>query len=164
MFVADVFKWSLLVLFGIAMLATFLGKVGGIFAGCLPDYGQNLKRRLAHTDLFQMKINEYQEREMLGLKAISEIVKLMDANASRRVDNTIRKKEILILLLDQTERELDYFSSQGVNVPSSSRDLQKLVLEERILTRLLKSTTEERTLLENEHNRVSAECLPGDTT
>jgi hypothetical protein len=168
MFVTDVFQWSLLILFGSALLATFLGKVGGIFDGCFPDYGQVLKRRLAKTDSTRMKLRDYQERNLYGLKALSEIVALMeDIDTSQNVDNALRKKEILILLLDQTERELDDFTGEeGMNVPTSSspRDLQNVIREEHIVRRILKRTIKERKLLEDEQKPGRAVEFGRDAT
>ncbi len=137
------------------MLATFLGKVGGIFFGCFPDYGQTLKQRLAKPDVTRTRIQAYQERNRIALKAVSEIVELMDVDPGNRVDNTLRKKEMLILLLGQTEQELDDFAGQGMQFPSSSREIEKVVREERILTRLLKATIKERTMIENEQKLES---------
>jgi hypothetical protein len=156
MFVADVFNWSLLILFGSATLTTFLGKVSNMFAGSFPDYGKKLRRRLARTDLCRMKITEYQETNTIEVHAVAELVERIEFNGGLCVDNTLRKKEILVYLLEQTEKELDDLTGQGTQPPSSKRDIAKLVREERILLKVLRSTSMKRKLLESEKKTLSS--------
>jgi hypothetical protein len=126
-FVVDVFNWSLVFLCGFVTLTSFLGKVADIFVDVSPNATKNLKERLARTNPFTRQFVTFNKQNKAALHDLNELVKMMDGSmdGSVRVETILRKKQLLIRLLDLTESELARFSEDGSILPQQRRDLAK---------------------------------------
>jgi hypothetical protein len=146
MFTVNVFSWSLVFLVGFVTLTTFLNKVTSLMGDFSSNTTRLLKERLARTDPFTSKVLQYHRRNKDALRDIDALVNMLDETnrPEDMVDITVRKREILIRLLQQTERELEALSKFGSTMPSTQREEEMLVEEEKILSQTLERINHER--------------------
>jgi heme exporter protein D len=107
---------------------------------------------LAKTDLTSFKVFQSKEINFKGIKALQSLVESIDRNMDEEgaIKAVVRKKEILIQLLEQTDRELEGIMKSCSNYPILNRERSTIDQEEKILKQVLERTTRERALVEGE--------------
>ena len=114
-----------------------------------PNAGRNLERRLAKTDFFSFKVFQFKEKNMKGVEELQTIVQSMNRSMSggqkKALEVILRKKEILISLLEETNQELKEFEIDTA-VAQKERDI--IEKEDAVLQEALKRTAQVRDTLE----------------
>mmetsp|Transcript_40954 Transcript_40954/g.98046 ORF Transcript_40954/g.98046 Transcript_40954/m.98046 type:complete len:196 (-) Transcript_40954:61-648(-) len=151
MFIEDVFIWSGIMLFGFVELTLFLNKVRDIVQIFNPDAGRNLERRLAKTDFLSFKVFQYQEKNLKGIEEFQTLVQSMSQSMSggqkSGLNVILRKKEVLISLLVETNEELKEFK---IDAAAAQKERSIIEKENAVLQEVLKRTAEVRNTLEKD--------------
>jgi len=150
MFYQDLIQWELMFLFGFTFLSTFLGQVADFMTGFFPDPGDALLERLRNDELVGKKELQYKKKNEEGIEKLQQLVDIMDDDdlelVTQRVTRIRVKKNLLVLLLYETKRELEHYKKRGERYENLS--YAKTCQEENMLNEVLYHTTREREKLE----------------
>lgn len=116
-----------------------------------PNAGRNLEKRLAKTDFLSFKVFQYQEKNLKGIEELQTLVQSMSQSMSggqkSGLDVILRKKEILISLLEETNEELKEFKIDSAAAQKERSIIEK---ENAVLQEVLKRTAQVRNTLEKD--------------
>jgi hypothetical protein len=191
-FVSDVFGWSSRLLSGFVVVSMCLGKVGDLITSFLPKRTESFGDYLARTDRWgnvidipdrksletlQEFADAETEREAEAMTAMTRpratrapepsSRSLMPAGESfneRHIEILLQKRQILVRLLDDTQRELqkrlekDTAMTRGSTAYHDLLTVLEMKYEETILERNLRHTRDLRSELET--RRMEEEQLP----
>ena len=120
-----------------------------------PDAGKNLEKRLAKSDLLSFKFFEHHEKDLKGIAELQtieqSISRSMEGGKKGALEPILRKKEILISLLDETNQQLKEFK---IDSAAAQKERDMIEKETAVLTEVLKRTTQVRNTLEKDNLRI----------
>lgn len=150
-FYNDLFIWTFSFLTGFTFLATTLGHIADLTNNLFPDSGDALRNRLLNTNLVGKKEAQYKKENEKGIEKLERLVEVMDDDdlelITQRVTRIRFKKNLLVHLLHQTKKELEYYKKRGERYDSLS--YADVVIEENMLNEVTRNTTKEREKLES---------------
>ena len=115
-----------------------------------PNAGMNLERRLAKTDFFSFHVFQFQEKNMKGVEELQTIIhsinNSMKGGQKKALEVILRKKEVLISLLEETNQELKEFEIDSAAAAQKERDI--IEKEDAVLQEARKRTAQLRDTLE----------------